>query len=187
MTLELTDIAPLEGPTPPNAVRRRRVGQDPTYMPSRRDMLRGLLTVGAGAGVAVLGLLPTARPARASAPPGGWKIWDGCDGLGSWVDDDNCNGCNQKTLCCCDSGGYHKGSDYGCKYALRPDQCKSGGYDGWTWTYGGCCWLSCEKCVKNRTWRCTDGYYNSDCKGEAVQSICRYIASYGQLCSKCPC
>jgi hypothetical protein len=185
--MKLTDIAPLEGPPPPGAIKRRRVGQRPQYLPARRDVLRGMLTLGAGAGIAALGVIPTARPADASSPPGGWKIWSGCAGLGSWVDDDNCNGCNQRTLCCCDSAGYHKGSDYGCKYALRPDQCHSGGYDGWTWTYGGCCWIACKSCVKNRTWRCTDGYYNADCAGAPVLSICRYVKTYGTGCPPCPC
>jgi hypothetical protein len=187
MTLKLADIAPLEGAPPTNAARKRRVGESAQYVPSRRDVLRGMLAVGAGAGIAALGVFPTARPAGASSPPGGWKIWSGCSGLGSWVSDDNCNGCNQKTLCCCDANGYHKGSDYGCKYALRPDQCASGGYDGWTWTYGGCCWVACQKCVKNRKWRCTDGYYNSDCAGSPVQSICRYVVTWGTGCSPCPC
>jgi hypothetical protein len=183
MAMKLADITPLEGGDS-NGARMRRVAPRAAYSPNRRDVLKGLVAMGMGAGIAALGILP---PARASSPPGGWKIYSGCSGLGSWVSDDDCNGCNQRLLCCCDSNGYHKGSDYGCHYALRPDQCASGGYDGWTWTYGGCCWVGCFKCVKNRKWRCTDGYYRADCSQTWTLSICRYVLAYGSLCSGCPC
>lgn len=137
-----------------------------------------------GAGVAILSLswLPTARPARAEH--GTWQMWGGCDGLGSWVNDDDCRGCNQGSkICCCNDDGYHRAD--GCHYKHRPNACKDNYYDGWTWKTGECCAIACDQCYTGITWRCTDGFYRADCDGEFKTSICRVLLDKGPACH-CP-
>ena len=162
------------------------------FAPTRRDFIRGTVGTGAAVSMGLLGLLPTAKPAAADTPPGGWLIWSGCTGLGSWVTDDDCNGCNQGSILCCCGGGYHLGPASGCNYAFRPDQCKSGGYDGWTWSTAQCCYIpsclpGCYRGFKNRNWRCSDGYYRSSCTAAWGNSICRYLLSGGTSCGGCLC
>ena len=172
--------------------RRRRGAGRPPFAPSRRELIRGAVGAGAIVSLGVLGSLPTARPAYA-APPDGWKIWEGCSGLGSWVNNDDCRGCNQgSSLCCCTSGGFHR--EDGCRYNYRADQCKSGGYDGWTWSTGLCCTVSspncgsgCARAHVNVRWRCSDGYTRSSCSNEWTTSICRWILSRGAACGPCAC
>ncbi len=191
MTIE--DLATFESPSRLQAtLTRQRITTRAPYSPTRRDFLRGALALGAGVGIAALGVFPAAR--RAAAQHGSWKIWDGtehgfsgaCGGLGTWADDDDCNGCNQKKLCCCNSFGYHQGPDQSCHAKHRPDVCKddpnsSDDYDGWNWGYNGCCLTSCPGCPthctgkQNNKWRCSDGYYRSDCSTTNwVESICRH-------------
>jgi len=173
------------------AIRRARRGatRDTASHPSRREFLRGTIAVAGAVSVGALSLLPTARPA--SADHGDWKIWSGCTGLGSWVNDDDCRGCNQgSVLCCCLSNGYH--SWEGCERMHRPDQCKSGGYDGWTWSASLCCYFSgcgegCAQGYQNRRWRCSDGYRRSSCSASWQKSICRHVVGSGSGCGPCAC
>jgi len=189
MQLKLDDIAPLYDADALQSSRRAVVRTRAKYdrlRPSRREFVAGALAAGTAIGMTALGIFPPARPA--AAQHGSWKIWSGCDGLGSWVNDDNCRGCNQGSRLCCCSNGYHKGPGAGCHYKHRPDQCKSGGYDGWTWKVGSCCIKSCGTCCslyKNMAWRCSDGYYRSSCcAGCWTKSICRKRVNGGQYCSK---
>lgn len=168
----------------------RRRGRHPERRPSRREFVHGTVAVGAAMSVGALSWLPTARPA--SAEHGSWKIWSGCGGLGSWVDNDDCRGCNQGSVLCCCVNGYHRAD--GCHYAHRPDKCHSGGYDGWTWSTSICCFVSASACgagcirgYTNRRWRCSDGYYRSNCDNGFQTSICRYVVGGGSTCSPCAC
>jgi hypothetical protein len=189
MKLRLEEIAPLHKPL--FGTSRRARGTKPGSR-TRREFLRDAMIVGTSIGVASLGVFPPAR--RARADHGAWQIWSGCSGLGSWVDDDNCDGCNggpnqpppSRIFCCCTSGGYHKGSGAGCNYLHRPNECKDSYYDGWTWTYGGCCVISGGVCRSSQTWRCSDGYYRSNCSNAFSKSICRYRTSDGNGCAPCP-
>lgn len=193
MTLKLAEIVSLEGPPPEGSARVRRSAPKAPFAPTRRDVLKAVLINGAGLGIAALGLLPPARRVRADTPVGGWKIWEGCAGLGTWVDDDNCNGCNQRLFCCCNSSGFHLGPASGCNYRFRPDQCHSGGYDGWTWQVGTCCHFpsscgpGCFRGYQNRKWRCSDGYFRSNCSLGWTPSICRWVVSSGTTCPGCLC
>jgi hypothetical protein len=191
VTLKLDEIVSLDGPPPNHGRRIRRSGTRAPYAPTRRDLLKGLLVGSAGLGLAVLGILPPARRVRADAPEGGWRIWDGCAGLGTWVNNDNCNGCNERLFCCCNSEGYHLGPASGCKYKFRPNTCKDGVYDGWTWQVADCCPVSgcgtgCTRSYRNRKWRCSDGYFRSTCSAAWVPSICRWVVSPGATCG-CQC
>ncbi len=157
--------------------------------PTRRMFLKGAMAASAGFALAAMGAFPFVQRGRADAPPGGWLIWtnggtNDCGGLDSWVNDDECDGCNNKLWCCC-SSGYHKGPAFGCNYDFRPDLCKSGGYDGWTWKMTVCCLTGATTCHKNRVWRCSDGKYRSSCSSGWTDSICRYITSSGTTCSGC--
>lgn len=174
-------------PNPHSSRRRTTPAHYPKspFGPTRRTFIKMATATSAGVALYAIGFIPTARPA-VGHPPGGWTIWTNggthnCGGLGSWVNNDNCTGCDTEgnILCCCDSSGYHK--DHQCHYQSRPDQCKSGGYDGWTWKYTGCC----SNCRKNQIWRCTDGYYLSTCSAGIVLSICRWRTSSGSACSPC--
>jgi hypothetical protein len=192
-TLTPADIVSLDNR--PLSVRhlRRRSNRGSALGPSRREFVHGALMAGAAVSVGALGWLPTARPAAAD-PPDSWQIWPQCSGLGSWVNDDDCNGCNQgSVICCCDGGGYHVGPSAGCNYAYRPNQCKDGTYDGWNWANSSCCYSStgcpsgCLRCYTNRTWRCTDGYYRSSCSAGWSKSICRWLLSGGTPAPGCVC
>lgn len=186
MRLQLDDVAPLRGP------RLVTLGAGGLASSTgRREFLQRALAVGAGVGLATLGVFPSAR--RASAQHGTWKIWDGCAGLGSWVDDDGCRGCNQGSkLCCCNSNGYHQGPEQNCHTKHRPDQCKddpnsTDDYDGWTWRTSTCCVISSGVCKSGRKWRCSDGYYRDSCSStDWVTSICRVVVDSGDGCGPCP-
>jgi hypothetical protein len=169
---------------------RRSATRRTTSHPSRREFLKGTIAVAGAMSVGVLSALPTARPA--AADHGDWKIWSGCTGLGSWVNDDDCRGCNQgSVLCCCLSSGYH--SYAGCERMHRPDQCRTGGYDGWTWSTSACCLFSsgcgagCVRGFRNRNWRCSDGYRRDSCSAAWQKSICRYVLNGGTQCGPCAC
>ena len=202
MSLDFERIVSLDTP-PPDAAPRprpRRVRRRSPLMPTRREFLKGTLAVGAGIGIAALGIFPPARLARASNHR---QIWDGrdhgfnheCDGLGTWVLNDDCAGCNRpRKHCCCNSEGYHK-SD-GTNYKVRPNQCKDGVYDGWLWRTSECCGNS----RKNQRWRCHDGWFcanppcgnrhcgldeqnNGQCESnEWIRSICKHRLSSGTAC-----
>lgn len=189
MPLHLEDVAPVGAPRLRPDLRR---GPRAPYGTTRRHTLRAIGVAGMGLGLAIVGALPTAKPAGA-APPGGWKIWGSCSGLGSWVLNDDCNGCNQgSVLCCCHTSGgekgYHKGPRSGCKYRYRPNQCtkrdgSAHGRDGWKWKTPQCCGITGRECVKNREWRCSDGLYRSNCRTSRwKKSICRYNTRWGSPC-----
>lgn len=184
MTLKLDDVAifeELEG----QFGLGRRGGRRAPYAPTRRDVLRGAALGVTAWAVHAFGLLPTSRPAFANDdPPGGWtESMDGtdfCDNLGSWVDDDNCTGCNNKLIASilCAADNYHKGDAHGCSYKHRPDVCRSGGYDSWDWLYGPCC----PNGSRNQRWRCSDGWYRDNCNWSYAESICRFRKS-SQVCT----
>ncbi|GAA2608001.1 hypothetical protein GCM10010411_47790 [Actinomadura fulvescens] len=189
MTLQLEEVVSIGDPRFLPDLRRRPKAP---YAPTRRHTLQALSAFGMGIGLATIGALPTARPAGA-APPGGWKIWGSCSGLGKWVNDDNCLGCNQGSVICCCHGsgrekGYHKGPRSGCKYRYRPNQCtkrngKSYGRDGWKWKTDRCCGITGIECVRYREWRCSDGYYRSSCRSNRWRkSICRWNTVWGNPC-----
>lgn len=180
-TLRLDDIAAFEE-TVERTGAGRRSGQRAPYSPTRRDFLKGVALAGTALALDAIGWLPTARPAMAEH--GSWAIWGvgsgtPCNGLGSWVLDDDCNGCNQKLIASilCDSNGYHKGDGYGCYYKHRPNQCNQGVYDGWEWNHAGCC-----SSRRNKRWRCTDGWYRDNCNWSYAESICRWQLSNGTAC-----
>lgn len=188
MTLRLDDVADFEQVIDATGSGRRG-GKPGPYSPTRRDFLKGVILVGTTVALKTVGLLPTARPALATDdPPGGWDMYpctgdDCCDGLGTWVNDDNCGGCNNKpgyviSTFVCDTQGNHKGPDHGCYYRFRLNDCKDSFYDGWRWKMLSCC----PNGRKNQVWRCTDGYYRDACHWSFANSICRYRSSSGQAC-----
>ncbi len=169
MTLDLATVVPFHGPQPIGAERRP---QSRVSAVDRRAFLRHLVGVGMLVGLNVLGFLPPAR--RALADHADDDMASSCSGLGSWVDNDDCNGCNRSPCSdCCDSG-WHKHTGI---YQLRPDECDPGNYDGWYWTYAPCCWNGCQ----NQKWRCHDGYKNGQ------PTICRTRTQASCNCSICAC
>ena len=164
MSLRTDDVVRLSGPPPGETyvkVSRRVQGS------TRRDFLRRVFAMATIVSFHLLDVFPTARPALAW---GHREIWDGrqhgystaCGGLGSWVGDDDCDGCNHpRKHCCCDAYGWFKETPTA-NYELRRNACKDNKYDGWIWTYSPCC---CLVGRKNQEWRCHDGWYcgSGDC------------------------
>ena len=180
MTLRLDDVAEFDQVID-RAGSGRRTGHRAPFSPTRRDFLKGVALGATTLALNAIGLFPTARPAFA------WD-WNGsvypcsgsncCSGLGDWVLNDNCYGCNQKLYAGCDTYGFHKGPDHGCYYKVTRSVCQGGTYDGWYWKYGGCCGNG----RKNQKWRCTDGWYRDDCDWGFNESICRWRVSSGDAC-----
>lgn len=188
MTLKLEDIADLPKPgLIGRQVLRGVEGAGGSRATSRRQFLRAAATVGTAVSISALGLLPPARPA--GAEHGAWQEWPQCTGLGGWVWDDNCGGCNQGArFGCCHTNGYHMSAATNCHCKHRENQCRTGGYDLWYWIAYDCCWIGCNSCVTERRWRCSDGYYRASCSGSNwIKSICRYVVRHGTGCSPCPC
>jgi hypothetical protein len=124
---------------------------------------RSVMRAGTAAGLALLGAFPAARRAIAD----GYTIYPRCP---SYASDHNCSpGCGPSTIfadACDTSTGFHK--DDGVTWTLRPNQCLSGGYDGWLWRHQGACG-ACACAVERR---CHDGYRQTG--SGWVRSICRW-------------
>ncbi|GLW67231.1 hypothetical protein Arub01_54740 [Actinomadura rubrobrunea] len=178
--ITLADVPPLRGPRPPGAERVRRRGRG-GRLPriGRRGLLAGLAAAGATAGLNLLGVFPPARQALAAGfrLTGNYDVYPRCP---SYARDHNCSpGCGPSLVCsdCCRTSGKHKGfhksgASHPGKYKLRPNQCRSGGYDAWLWAYAG----KCGKCTRGVTWRCHDGWKKSK-RGNWYKTICRKAVS----------
>jgi hypothetical protein len=130
---------------------------------SRRQVLRTTLVVAGGVSAWAIGLLPTSRRARANHDGTSWLIYDAgapqpCDGLGPWVDNDSCDGCNNPRIyCCCNNNGFHIHNGTTMKH--RHNHCEMGTpYDGWFWRQVPCCGNG----KAYQKWRCTDGWVCQD-------------------------
>lgn len=173
MSLRLDDIVREDGRSRV-APRARQRGLDAPYTQTRRGFLKAATATAMGLSLSALGVFPLARRAAATHPNN--SIWQGCTGLGSWVNDDDCRGCNQGAeLCCCGGQGWHFDENDGSVYMHRPDDCKDGTYDGWTWYVADCCPNFC----KQQEWRCHDGWIKID--QIWTKSICRHRLSF--LCN----
>jgi hypothetical protein len=164
--------------------RARRVHRTATVSVtrSRRQFLRD-----AGATVTVVGLIslswvPTARRAWASHPEDDMAPTTGaqlCGALGSWVDDDDCQGCHRTTCggCCADSNWHKHG---GIDFALRPNQCdgpnNTGNWDGWRWKATACC----PNGRQDQVWRCHDGWRIQT--GDDEPTVCKFRTNDGSAC-----
>jgi hypothetical protein len=156
----------------PARTRRRRAadaarGAAGSGVPRRR-FLQGATVVG----FATLTVFSAAREAYAD----GYDIWEGA--CPSYASGHDCSpGCGPSTVfadACVTAGGYlgfHR-SD-GSTWALRPNQCYAGTYDGWLWRFSG----PCGTCGCGIERRCHDGYRNTG--SGWVRSICRYTTDCG--------
>lgn len=145
----------------PTGTRRER-------LTSRRSFMRGVVGGAIGIGITSLGVFPPAREALASHD--GHKIWTGTTtgpcAPGGYAAGHNCDPiCGPSQVCsgcCATSGtyaGFHKSSF---PYSWRPNQCFTGGYDGWRWKCG------------SQPYRCHDGRYTScSVECQTVKTICR--------------
>lgn len=170
----------------PTTLHARRVRRRPRIRPgvSRRDFIRRASIAASSVGLLTVASLPTARRAWAThaeddmAPTTGASM---CDALGSWVDDDNCSGCNT-ALCgsSCGSSNWHKHD--GTIFALRPNECDgpggTGNWDGWKWKAGTCC----PDHRQNQVWRCHDGWVLNGA-GNDEKSVCKLKTNPGTVCS----
>lgn len=182
--LSLDDVPPLHGPRPAGAASvRRRVPADrgPWPRPGRRTVLGGMVAAGGTLGLTALGVFRPAREALADgfALPSaveGYAIYPKCP---AYAEPHNCSpGCGPSLVCasCCRTSGsakgFHHSSASKAGYRLRPNQCYSGGWDGWKWAYA----KPCGKCKKSVTWRCHDGWKRNS-KGAYYKTICRWALS----------
>lgn len=148
----------------------RRQAVSRTSPRTRRDFIRQSAAVLTGAGLALVAYIPTARPARAEHGGQHKEDFTGTDWYGSCPTaiSGTCSpACGPSTVYSdvCD-GIYHKSTG---NYRARPNECKSGTYDGWYWaTIHQCGICNCGYCAN---FRCHDGckWINSAWKN----SICR--------------
>jgi hypothetical protein len=166
MTLKLDEIVKVDAPSRV-APRMRKHGMEGPYTPTRRGFLKAATATAMGVGLSALGVFPLARRAAATHPNN--SIWQGCSGLGTGAQDDDCRGCEQdRELCCCGGQGWHWDELDGAAYRHRPNMCKDGTYDGWTWSHEECCPNFCRL----QEWRCHDGY--KIVGGAWNETICRH-------------
>lgn len=149
----------------PSAFERKRdsVGLPPSRV-GRRGFLKAIGAAGLGLGFASLGVFPSARPAAAHCTTTlETKMYGSCPSSSSGF---GCSpACGPSTVYwdVCGSGGWHKTTG---NYRMRPNHCKSGGYDGWYWGKS-----PCEECGGYTYFKCHDGckkigalWYNSICR-----------------------
>jgi hypothetical protein len=150
---------------------------------SRRQFLREAGATATAVGLISLSWVPTARRAWASHPEDDMAPTSGanlCGDLGSWVDDDNCQGCNRTTCggCCADSNWHKHASGSG--FALRPNDCDgpggTGNWDGWKWKATACC----PNGRQDQVWRCHDGWRLQP--GDDEPTVCKFRTNNGSAC-----
>jgi peptidoglycan hydrolase-like protein with peptidoglycan-binding domain len=172
-SLEQVPMLRTPGPDPQPA-RRRRSGEPALGRPfaGTAPARRRVLQAATALGFAALGVFPAARKAYAD----GYRIWTGS--CPSYASDHNCSpGCGPSTVftgACATTGahaGFHRND--GVTWTLRPNQCYSGGYDGWLWRYDE----ECGTCACGIERRCHDGYHNTG--SGWVRSICRHTTDCG--------
>lgn len=186
--ITLSEVIPLThghlaepGPRTPS---RRRVHRSYT----RRQFLRNASLTLTAAGVAFVGFLPTARRAAAHTPHDNCTStlqtsWYGsCPTAIAGTCSPACGPSPVRGGAC--NGIYHKTAHDGVNdWRMRPNECKSGGYDGWYWsTAPSSCGICCggSPCP---VFRCHDGCWKNT-SGQWAHSICRtsYCTS-----GSCPC
>jgi hypothetical protein len=187
--LPLGEIPPLRGPRPPGTARvHRRTASGLGHaahgdrratwgrFPARRSVLRGLTTAGTTLGLAVIGLFPPARTARAQGfrlhRGDGYDFYESCP---DYATDHDCSpGCGPNLVCadCCRTTGLvgrHHTATTKSGYRLRPNVCYDDHYDGWLWRFDG----KCGDCARGIVWRCHDGWKRTD-SGHWFKTICRW-------------
>ncbi len=170
MTLTLDNI--VRGDVPPADARKpeRRIALIETPA-SRRTFVKGLIGAGIATGLYSLQMFPLVRPAFAD----GYDIYPYTTSgpCTSYAASHDCSpGCGPSTICgtspgsgCCNANGWHLCcgalGPNGAIHYLRPNECWSGGYDGWNW-----------RCDASTLYRCHDGTacYNGGCGN----TICRH-------------
>jgi len=175
--LEVVPLLRASGSATGSAPRGRQQASRRTLRPvspspiRRRTVLQAGATLGTAVGMAAIGVFPAARRAYAD----GYDIYGSCP---SYAADHNCSpGCGPSTIfadSCTTSGsltGFHKND--GVTWALRPNQCFAGTYDGWLWRYQG----ACGTCACYVERRCHDGYRQTS--SGWVRSICRWNTDCG--------
>lgn len=151
---------------------------------TRRRFLRDVATTATAAGLVSIASIPSAKRAWGShaepdmAPTFGPAQ---CGALGSWVDDDGCQGCH-RTTCgnCCASTNFHK-HPASTGFTLRDDDCDgpndSGNWDGWKWQVDACC----PNGRAGQVWRCHDGFLVQS--GQDEKTVCKYRTHDGDTCN----
>jgi hypothetical protein len=187
----LKSIPSLYGGRQPDApyVRRSRGLFSSTQ--NRRAFLRRSVAVGVGTGIAIIGLLPPARRAKALHQyPSETDIlaWEdhGCPNYPFYESNDNSacgQACGPSTVhedACFNSGnlaGFHRDHSYGTsnEWKLRPNDCSAAfpEKDGWKWKVTNAC--SCDGGNGNSLHRCHDGFHNhgTEANPDWHKSICK--------------
>lgn len=188
MKLLLDQIPSAEEP-PVHAPTLPRSNQDIWFVDhsiTRRSFVQLGIAAATGVGLAVLGLLPTAKPAKGShLGSDGYQIKElpcpsyattqnhGCSSQAPYY------GCGPSTVygesCQADQANHHFGwhKQGQCGWALRKNECTSSGHDGWKWdpgNCGGCCPV---------VYRCHDGVKRNASCNFLDKSICRWVVTCG--------
>ncbi|MGH9890785.1 MAG: twin-arginine translocation signal domain-containing protein [bacterium] len=179
-TIRAEEIPKFRGPQPAvsQSVRRRAHGRP--WAITRRQFLKAATAAGVGAGMAMLGVFPSARRALANHEGSqGYQIYTPnnqftCDGIpsGSGTCAEPCGPSTIHSGACDPDGhkiGWHKDHTH---WKLRQDECDGNtgldpGADGWKWQVN-----NCEGCGTAR-FRCHDGkHIHAD--GMVHKSICKW-------------
>jgi len=170
-TLRLENIAPVVVDDRRSVAERRGRGMLKRRTSStieivpRRTFLRGVGAVAMGAGLAALTVFPKGRFAQAACTTTlQTKMYSSCpSGSSNYGCSPACGPSIVYSDAC--SGTWHKTTG---NFRMRPNACRSGGYDGWWWAKS-----YCQQCAGPTTFKCHDG-----CKkigGAWKNSICRYV------------
>jgi hypothetical protein len=189
MSIRFAQIVRLDDRNHPTVRQARRVhrfaGIPATR--TRRQFLRDAGVTATVLGLISLSRVPTARRAWASHPEDDMAPTSGaqlCGDLGSWVDDDDCQGCHRTTCggCCNPDSHWHRhGGDSG--FALRPNHCDgpngTGNWDGWKWKATACC----PNGRRDQVWRCHDGWrLNGSGSADDERTVCKFRTNDGSAC-----
>jgi len=185
--LKVSELPSLDEP-PRDGARVRRSARRPRVT-TRRQFIRRVLIATMAFSVASIAKLPPARRAfagHAGTNDEGYEILGSCP---SYASGHNCHyhtgarGCGpsavRKAAChytppdCC--GGVHPHEGWHrrdtAEWALRPNQCAGGEWDGWNWRYAG----KCGHCGDGITYRCHDGYRWPRDNTRRLKTICRGV------------
>jgi hypothetical protein len=174
MTLLMEDIVSFdETPHQPRKADRRQPRREQRSGLTRLSFFQRTAALGTGVGLSVVGLLPPARNALAHTPHGNCTttlqtlMWGSCPEASDGFGCDPACGPSKVRSNACDANGWHKTSG---EWRMRPNECKSGGYDGWFWRRRCGCPTGCQ-----RTFRCHDGC--KDTAGGWAHSVCRVTSA----------
>jgi hypothetical protein len=135
---------------------------------TRRSLVQRGAALGTVLGLSTLGVLPPAKRAEAACTTTSEKtIYSSCPTTSEGFGCDPACGPSMVYGDTCNSNGWHKTSG---NFRMRPNECRTGGYDGWFWRRQCGCPSTCT-----RSFRCHDGCRLTN--GVWKNSVCRLTSA----------